>query len=176
MRGRTSKRHKLTVQRNHRPFAFQHVRFRHRRLEIRSKRVHDLQRQPCAAPQQACSTRSNAIPSSTSDPQLRTRSPTRRESQRRRPRQGERTEDVQLGNGGGDRIDDVAPTGNDAAAGLEVAARKRMRRCGRKNGRGVLGSHVLHHSPCFSDQGTWSTEKTRVSLSAYGYHMRLVIP
>ena len=48
------------------------------------------------------------------------------------------------GNGGGDRVGDVARAGDDVAARLEVAAGKRRRRYGRKNGRGILAPHVLH--------------------------------
>ena len=40
---------------------------------------------------------------------------------------GERTEDVQLENGGGDHVGDMARAGDDVAARLEVAAGKRRR-------------------------------------------------
>ena len=172
VRGGTSKRQKPTVRRNRRPFTLRPVlRFHHRHLEIRSKHLHDLERQPRARDVH----RSRPV-QRVQMPSLRHLIPSLVHVHRRVARAkdddrggGERTEDVQVGNGGGDRVGDMARAGDDVAAGLEVAAGRKRRRCGRKSGRGILASHVLHRRPCSSDQGAWSTEKTRVNLSAYGY-------
>ena len=66
----------------------------------------------------------------------------------------------------------MARAGDDVAVELEVAAGKKKAVLVEKR----EGDTRITCIACSSDQGTWSTEKTPLSLSAYGYRMRLVIP
>ena len=65
---------------------------------------------------------SNAIPISTSNPQLHIHLLTHHKSQRQ-------TEKVQLENGDGDQVGNVPGTGDDVMAGLEVALEREDGRC-----------------------------------------------
>ena len=170
-----------TVQCHHRSLALWRLLcLRDRRLEIGNKRLHDLQRQTLPHPivntprhaERDTTHRTRDMHRSRPTQRIQVPSPLghpipdlvhvhrRVLGTERDDRRWRRTENVEFRDGGADGVGNVSGAGDDVAAGLEVAAVGGELGLAQMRGTmDVLGSHVLHRSPCPCNQSAGSMEK-----------------